>query len=139
MASERSRTTSRRRTAALLLVAVALVAAGCTRSGTTPAAAGRPSSGAALKGAGATFPAPIYKQWFADYGRRTGARVSYDAVGSGEGILQFTARRIDFGATDVPLNDIELAQAEAIGGPVLHIPLSSARSRWPTTCPASPA
>jgi phosphate transport system substrate-binding protein len=48
--------------------------------------------------------------------------VSYDPVGSGEGILQFTARRIDFGATDVPLNDIELAQAEAIGGPVLHIP-----------------
>jgi phosphate transport system substrate-binding protein len=128
MASERSSTTPRprrRRSGALLLAAVALLAAGCTRSGTAPdGGTGQPAPGATapLKGAGATFPAPIYKRWFADYGRRTGARVSYDPVGSGEGILQFTARRIDFGASDVPLNDIELAQAEAIGGPVLHIP-----------------
>jgi phosphate transport system substrate-binding protein len=126
MASKRSSTTRRprRRITALLLVAAALVAAGCTTSRPAPATPTRPASGetAPLKGAGATFPAPIYKKWFADFGRRTGVRVSYDAVGSGEGILQFTARRIDFGATDVPMNDIELAQAEAIGGPVLHIP-----------------
>jgi phosphate transport system substrate-binding protein len=127
MASKQSSMTHRprrRRTTALLLVAVALIAVGCTTSRTAPATPTRPASGKAapLTGAGATFPAPIYKKWFADFGRRTGARVSYDAVGSGEGILQFTARRIDFGATDVPLNDIELAQAEAIGGPVLHIP-----------------
>jgi phosphate transport system substrate-binding protein len=121
MASKRSSTPNwPRRASALLVLAVGLVAVGCT----APATPTRPASGGTppLKGAGATFPAPIYEKWFADFGRRTGARVSYDAVGSGEGILQFTARRVDFGASDVPLNDVELAQAEAIGGPVLHIP-----------------
>jgi ABC-type phosphate transport system substrate-binding protein len=57
------------------------------------------------------FPAPIYKKWFAAFGRRTGARVTYDAVGSGEGILQFTARRIDFGATPGAVGYVELSYA----------------------------
>jgi len=125
MASTRSSTTTRlrrRRATALLMVAGALVAAGCSAFREAPTSHAPQAQAAPLTGAGATFPAPIYKKWFADFGRRTGARVSYQAVGSGEGITQFTARRIDFGATDVPLNDIELAQAEAIGGPVLHIP-----------------
>jgi len=103
-------------------VAVAL-AAGCQR----PTEAPTPSSsdGRTLLGAGATFPAPIYEQWFAAFletGEGVGAQVHYDAVGPGKGIAAFTERRVDFGATDVPLNQDELAKAEAAGGPVIHVP-----------------
>jgi len=126
MASAQSSATRPRwpRATALLMLAGALVAAGCSASGEAPTTDARPgrAQAAPLTGAGATFPAAIYEKWFADFGRRTGTRVTYDTVGSGEGITRFTARRVDFGASDVPLTDIELAQAEAVGGPVLHIP-----------------
>jgi phosphate transport system substrate-binding protein len=105
-----------------VVVTVAL-AAGCQRSTEAPA----PPSGddRTLLGAGATFPAPIYEQWFEAFpqtGEGVGAQVHYDAVGSGRGIAAFTERRVDFGATDVPLNRDELAKAEAAGGPVIHVP-----------------
>ncbi len=126
MASARSSTTGPRRSraAVLLMLSGALVAAGCSAFRQAPTGGAPPGHVelAPLTGAGATFPAAIYKKWFADFGRRTGVRVTYDAVGSGEGITRFTARTVDFGASDVPLSDIELAQAEAVGGPVLHIP-----------------
>jgi phosphate transport system substrate-binding protein len=77
----------------------------------------------ALRGAGATFPEPIYRvafTWFAE--DVPGATVAYEGVGSGTGIKEFTGGRVDFGATDAPMNDEELAAAVQDGGPVLHVP-----------------
>jgi phosphate transport system substrate-binding protein len=60
-----------------------------------------------VTGAGATFPAPIYEHWFKQFPETSdgaGVAVRYEAVGSGKGIAAFTSRRVDFGATDIPLN-----------------------------------
>lgn len=65
-----------------------------------------------LTGAGATFPAPLYQAWFADYNKLAkDVKVNYQAVGSGGGIQQFTATTVDFGATDLPMTEAELAKA----------------------------
>lgn len=67
---------------------------------------------AALTGAGATFPAPLYQAWFADYNKLAkDVKVNYQAVGSGAGIQQFTQQTVDFGATDLPMTEAELAKA----------------------------
>src|SRR5580698_9829983 len=63
-----------------------------------------------INGAGATFPEFIYKKWFSDY--RTahpGIEINYQANGSGGGIKQLTAGTVDFGASDRPLTDAEMA------------------------------
>ena len=72
-----------------------------------------------LTGAGATFPYPLYSRWFNEYAQRTNVRINYQSIGSGGGIRQMLAGTVDFGATDVPMTDQELAQASA---PILHIP-----------------
>ena len=66
-----------------------------------------------LTGAGATFPAPIYQAWFDDYNSdiAKGVKVNYQPVGSGGGIQQFTAGTVDFGASDVGMNDAQLQAA----------------------------
>ena len=74
---------------------------------------------AALTGAGATFPAPIYTKWFDVYARETGVRINDQSIGSGGGIRQFTEGTIDFGATDAPMTDQQLA---AVKGNVQHVP-----------------
>jgi phosphate transport system substrate-binding protein len=56
-----------------------------------------------LIGAGATFPYPLYRVWFADYGQRTGVRINYFAVGSAEGQRLLERGEADFGATDKPV------------------------------------
>ena len=70
-----------------------------------------PSMAAAqdVTGAGATFPAPIYAKWADAYHKATGARINYQSVGSGAGIKQIKAKTVDFGASDMPLKDDELA------------------------------
>jgi phosphate transport system substrate-binding protein len=73
----------------------------------------------ALTGAGATFPNPIYTKWFDAYVRETGVRINYQSIGSGGGIRQFTEGTVDFGATDGPMTDEQIA---AIKGNVLHVP-----------------
>ena len=62
-----------------------------------------------VTGAGASFPAPIYAKWADAYHKATGARVNYQSVGSGAGIKQIKAKTVDFGASDMPLKDEELA------------------------------
>jgi len=57
-----------------------------------------------LRGAGATFPQPVYALWAATYERQGGERVVYDAVGSGAGMAHMLSHEVDFGATDVPLS-----------------------------------
>ncbi|MDQ6633456.1 MAG: phosphate ABC transporter substrate-binding protein PstS [Gemmatimonadota bacterium] len=73
-----------------------------------------------LTGAGATFPNPIYSKWFSDYAAKTGVKINYQSIGSGGGIRQLSEQTVDFGATDAPMSDAELAKAK--GGPVMHIP-----------------
>jgi len=82
-----------------------------------------------VTGAGATFPAPIYAKWADAYHKATGAKMNYQSVGSGAGIRQIKAKTVDFGASDMPLNDDELAKdgllqfPTVIGGvvPVINI------------------
>lgn len=80
-------------------------------------------------GAGASFPAPIYAKWADAYNKVTGARINYQSVGSGAGIKQIKGKTVDFGASDAPLSDEELAKdglmqfPTVIGGvvPVVNI------------------
>lgn len=61
-----------------------------------------------ITGAGATFPAPLYAKWAADYNKATGVKINYQSVGSGAGIKQIDAKTVAFGASDMPLKDEEL-------------------------------
>lgn len=75
-----------------------------------------------LTGAGSSFAYPLYSRWAADYMAKTGAQVNYQSKGSGAGIRQLQEMTIDFGGTDAPMTEKELAEAK--GGPVLHIPVA---------------
>jgi phosphate transport system substrate-binding protein len=72
-----------------------------------------------ITGAGASFPAPIYSKWAADYNKATGVKVNYQSVGSGAGIKQIDSKTVDFGATDMPLTDDELAKKGQIQFPTV--------------------
>ena len=74
---------------------------------------------AQIRGAGATFPAPIYAKWFAEFQQQTGKSVDYQAVGSGAGYNALKNKTVDFGASDAPLSAAEEA---SMPGPVVHIP-----------------
>lgn len=82
-----------------------------------------------VTGAGATFPAPLYAKWADAYNKATGARINYQSVGSGAGLKQIRSKTVDFGASDMPLKDEELAKdglvqfPTVIGGvvPVVNI------------------
>jgi phosphate transport system substrate-binding protein len=104
------------------LVGVALLAMACG-GGDRPSTADRSRSAttgsAALTGAGATFPNPIYTKWFDAYNKETGVRINYQSIGSGGGIRQFTEGTVDFGATDGPMTDAQIAKLQ---GNVLHVP-----------------
>jgi phosphate transport system substrate-binding protein len=76
----------------------------------------------ALNGAGGTFPAPLYTQWFSTYASITGVQVNYQAVGSGAGITAITNKTVDFGASDAIMTSAQVAAAQAAGGPLLTIP-----------------
>ncbi len=92
----------------LILLAIMVLAAG---------AAAQPVT---LNGAGATFPFPLYSKWSQVYAEEKGVQINYQSIGSGGGIRQFIAKTVDFGATDGPMSDEQIAQA---GGRVLHIPM----------------
>ncbi len=72
-----------------------------------------------VTGAGATFPAPLYAKWAADYNRATGVKINYQSVGSGAGIRQIDAKTVAFGASDMPLKDDELAKKGQIQFPTV--------------------
>ena len=58
-----------------------------------------------ITGAGATFPAPLYAKWAADYNKATGVKINYQSVGSGAGMKQIDSKTVDFGASDMPQTD----------------------------------
>jgi phosphate transport system substrate-binding protein len=73
-----------------------------------------------LNGAGATFPAIIYQEWITTYNKaHSDVELNYQSIGSGGGIQQFTQGTVDFGASDAPMSDVEIAAAH---GNVLHFP-----------------
>ena len=96
-----------------VVIAVLAVTAGAAA---VPAAA----QGLTLNGAGATFPFPLYSKWSQVYAAEKGVQINYQSIGSGGGIRQFIAKTVDFGATDGPMTDEQVAQA---GGRVLHVPM----------------
>jgi phosphate transport system substrate-binding protein len=73
-----------------------------------------------LVGAGATFPNPIYSKWFSEYHKlHSDVQVNYQSIGSGAGIRQVTAGTVDFGASDMPMTDKQLAEVKT---KILNIP-----------------
>src|ERR1700716_641762 len=72
-----------------------------------------------INGAGATFPFPLYSKWFSEYNKlHPEVRINYQSIGSGGGIKQILERTVDFGATDAPMTEEELAKAPGIQ----HVP-----------------
>jgi phosphate transport system substrate-binding protein len=97
------------RSATIALVALAALACGSTPA-PTPASVDVGSG--KLQGAGASFPDPFYQKAFYAYNQKyPKVEVNYQAVGSGGGIQQFTKGTVDFGASDVPMNDAEITAA----------------------------
>ena len=73
-----------------------------------------------LNGAGATFPNPIYSKWFSDFhNAHSDVQINYQPIGSGGGIRQLQSGTVDFGASDMPLNDDQLKE---MGKPIIQFP-----------------
>ena len=73
-----------------------------------------------INAGGATFPAPIYSKWFTEYNKlHPNIQINYQSQGSGFGISQLSAHSIDFGASDMPMNDDQFQKA---GFKILHFP-----------------
>lgn len=113
-----------KRDAVRLALAGMLSACGATTpnpetAGSAPAMAPVEQADGILTGAGASFPYPLYSNWFATYARQTGVRINYQPIGSGGGIRQFTRGTVDFGGSDAILKD---DQIEAVQGNVIQIP-----------------
>src|SRR6266498_915428 len=105
----------------LVSMAIVLVVLGAACSSKSSGGAGG-FQGTGLTGAGATFPDPIYEKWFRDFqGVESGAKINYQAIGSGGGVTQFTSKTVDFGASDAPLKDeeVQALPAEAVQIPTV--------------------
>jgi phosphate transport system substrate-binding protein len=73
-----------------------------------------------LNGAGATFPYPIYSKWFSEYhNMHSDVEINYQSIGSGGGIRQLQSGTVDFGASDMPLDD---TKAKQMPTPILQLP-----------------
>jgi phosphate transport system substrate-binding protein len=76
-----------------------------------------------LNGGGSTFVYPMMSKWAKEYEKAKGVQVNYQSIGSGGGIQKMTSKDFDFGCSDAPLDQEQLAEAQKNGGEVLHIPL----------------
>jgi phosphate transport system substrate-binding protein len=103
-------------TARQMVVLASSILAVSMSCGWLPAQAGTPSKNVPpgtmhIHGAGATFPAPLYKKWIEEYQkRRPAVMVSYDVIGSGEDVKEFMAGQVDFGASDAAMSDAQIAE-----------------------------
>lgn len=77
-----------------------------------------------VTGAGATFPYPMYSKWFDEYHKiKPTVQINYQSIGSGGGIKQITEGTVDFGASDGPMNDMQIAEFKMKRGTnILHFP-----------------
>jgi phosphate transport system substrate-binding protein len=90
-----------------------------------------------INGAGATFPYPIYSKWFDEYAKvDPSVRFNYQSIGSGGGQKQIMAQTVDFGASDGPMSDDNLAKAP---GKLLHIPTVAGAVVMSVNLPGTPA
>jgi phosphate transport system substrate-binding protein len=90
-----------------------------------------------INGAGATFPYPIYSKWFDEYAKvDPSVRFNYQSIGSGGGQKQILAHTVDFGASDGPMSDDNLAKAP---GKLLHIPTVAGADVVAYNLPGNPA
>jgi phosphate transport system substrate-binding protein len=90
-----------------------------------------------INGAGATFPYPIYSKWFDAYAKvDPSVRFNYQSIGSGGGQKQILAQTVDFGASDGPMSDDNLAKAP---GKLLHIPTVAGADVVAYNLPGNPA
>jgi phosphate transport system substrate-binding protein len=81
------------------------------------------SAATPLQGAGATFPAPLYQRWIAEYTKgNPDVQINYQGVGSGAGIKQFTLNLVSFGASDAAMTDAEI---KAVKQGVVLIPATA--------------
>ena len=115
------------KTIAAVALTTALTVVACSGGTATPSpaapgqsqgASAAPSSAPGsiqISGAGATFPYPLYSQWFYQYAFvDPSVKFNYQSIGSGGGIQQITAKTVDFGASDAILNSDQLAAAPGI-------------------------
>src|SRR6266581_3430746 len=110
-------------TAAVLALVVLLTACGNSSSGTTTGSGSSCPATKSLTGAGSTFINPLFSKMFAEYpNAKCGANVNYQSVGSGAGINDLLKGIVEFGATDAPMSDTQLAQSTK--GPIIHIPVT---------------
>lgn len=107
------------------ILAPLCAAAVLTCGSLTPALAAPSRASVSLTGAGSTFAFPFFDKAFNVYGKSHDVSINYQPIGSGAGIAQFTAKTVDFGATDVPMNPVsELPAAQKAGGPVEQVPIT---------------
>jgi len=90
-----------------------------------------------VNGAGATFPYPLYSKWFDEYAKvDSSVRFNYQSIGSGGGQKQILAQTVDFGASDGPMSDENLARAP---GKILHLPTVAGAVVVTYNLPGNPA
>ncbi|MBM4004171.1 MAG: phosphate ABC transporter substrate-binding protein PstS [Planctomycetes bacterium] len=126
------------RVSCLAMAALAVVGCGASdNAGQGKAAATAVSGGAGsetggdrapralrLNAGGSTFVYPLMSKWASAYQKDAGVEINYQSIGSGGGIQKMTAKEFEFGCSDAPLNDEQLAKAGKVGGDVVHVPLA---------------
>jgi phosphate transport system substrate-binding protein len=107
--------------AGLVFASLGLVSCGGGGASGSDSTATTGSADEALIGAGSSFDNPLFSKQFSEYNKTTGLKVNYQSVGSGAGISQLTAKTVDFGASDAPMNG---KQDSALSTPAIHIPIT---------------
>jgi phosphate ABC transporter phosphate-binding protein len=97
---------------------------GCNKGIGPDGSAGPPGGVTRLNGSGATFIEPMMKRWAAEYYKAKAVEVNYQGKGSGAGKNEMIAGTSDFGSSDAPMSDKEIAEARQKGGDVIHVPLA---------------
>ncbi len=110
------------RTGTMFLLAITLV--GCGGGNTPTTTSGTKPAVDRLNAAGSTFVYPLMSKWASEYNKAKGIKVNYQSIGSGGGIQQMTAKTVEFGCTDSPMNEEQLGKTKETGGEVVHIPLA---------------
>lgn len=103
-------------------IAAAFLFSSCGSGDTQPNGTDSTANGGKVSeilGAGATFPYPLYSKMFDEYNKKTGVKINYQSIGSGGGIKQLQSKTVDFGASDAPMSDDDLAKSP---GAIMHLP-----------------
>ncbi|CAN5231748.1 phosphate ABC transporter substrate-binding protein PstS [soil metagenome] len=104
---------------AVLGLSSTLILSSCGSGGDKPAGDSvKTETVSEILGAGATFPFPLYSKMFDEYNKKTSIKINYQSIGSGGGIKQLQSKTVDFGASDAPMSDEDLAKS----APIMHIP-----------------